>query len=161
MGFNHVHLSQYLNKTRFITLSTVKNGNPALRTMAAFAAEGISPVFSTHRDTDKVRQIEENPHVSILFQHENQHLRTFVNITISGIARRVDDRDDQERIIALIGARNLRYQERAARGELIEHLFYRVEPVEIKILDFARSPSPQGVQLVRLSGGKEKAARAA
>ena len=157
MSLEQERISSYLNNTRFIVLATVNEGKPAVRTMAAFAVEGFSPVFSTHRDTDKVRQLAENPYVSILFEHEKQNLRTFVNITISGIARRIDDSNDQERIIGLIGARNLRYQERAARGDLVEQVFYRVEPLEIKIIDFKKSPSPHGVQRIRLAGGNETA----
>jgi nitroimidazol reductase NimA-like FMN-containing flavoprotein (pyridoxamine 5'-phosphate oxidase superfamily) len=157
MAFNHARITDYLNKTRFIVLATVRDGRPALRTMAAFATEGFSPVFSTHRNTDKVSQIEANPHVSLLFEHENQSLRTFVNVTISGVARRVDEEREKERITALIGARNPRYLERAARGDLVEQVFYRVEPEEMTILDFSKSPSPEGVHRIRFTAAHETA----
>ncbi|HEY6839521.1 MAG TPA: pyridoxamine 5'-phosphate oxidase family protein [Geobacteraceae bacterium] len=155
MTLDNARISSYLNATRFMVLATVADGKPALRTMAAFAAEGIAPVFSTHKDTDKVRHIEANPYVSILFEHEKQNLRTFINMTVSGIAVRIDDKASQEHIIRLIGARNLRYQERAARGDLVEQVFYRVEPIEIKIIDFRKSPSPAGVELIRFLGQAE------
>jgi len=154
MSFNNGKITAYLSKTRLIVLATVKDGKPALRNMAAFAADGTSPVFSTHKDTDKVRQMEANPHVSILFVHEKQRLRSVINITIDGIAHRVDDKDGQERIISLIGARNELYRNRAAMGNLAEQVFYRVEPIEIKIIDFGKSPSPRGVQLIRMDNVK-------
>ncbi|HEY6008648.1 MAG TPA: pyridoxamine 5'-phosphate oxidase family protein [Geobacteraceae bacterium] len=160
MSNDHAWIAEYLGKTRFIVLATVNDGRPAVRTIAAFAADGLAPVFSTHKDTDKVRQLTENPHVSILFEHENQNLRSFVNITISGIARRVESELERERVIALIGARNLRYQERAARGDLVEQVFYRVEPHELTILDFKKSPSPQGVERISFRS-KRDTARAA
>lgn len=157
MSFDNKLISEYMNKTRLIVLATVSDGKPVLRTIAAFAADGISPVFSTHKGTDKVWQIDANHHVSILFEHENQSLRTFVNITISGIARRVDRLQERERIITLIGTRNLRYRERELRGELIEQILYRVEPHEIKIMDFRKSPSPQGIQKITIGGAHETA----
>jgi pyridoxamine 5'-phosphate oxidase len=150
MNYDNTQISEYLNKTRLIVLATVCDGRPVLRTMAAFAADGISPVFSTHKDTDKVWQIDANPHVSILFEHENQSLRTFVNISISGVARRVDRQQEREQIITLIGTRNLRYHERELRRELIEQILYRVEPHEIKIIDFTKSPSPEGIQKINI-----------
>jgi nitroimidazol reductase NimA-like FMN-containing flavoprotein (pyridoxamine 5'-phosphate oxidase superfamily) len=150
MNYDNTQISEYLNKTRLIVLATVCDGRPVLRTLAAFAADGISPVFSTHKDTDKVWQIDANPHVSILFEHEHQSLRTFVNITISGIARRVDRQQERERIITLIGTRNLRYHERELRGELIEQILYRVDPHEIKVIDFRKSPSPEGIQKINV-----------
>jgi nitroimidazol reductase NimA-like FMN-containing flavoprotein (pyridoxamine 5'-phosphate oxidase superfamily) len=157
MSLDNKQISEYLNKTRLIVLATISDGRPVLRTMAAFAADGVSPVFSTHKGTDKVWQIDVNPHVSILFEHENQSLRTFVNITISGIARRVDQQQERERIVSLIGTKNLRYRERELRGELVEHILYRVEPQEIKIMDFRKSPGPQGIQKITLFGACETA----
>jgi nitroimidazol reductase NimA-like FMN-containing flavoprotein (pyridoxamine 5'-phosphate oxidase superfamily) len=157
MSLENKQISEYLNKTRLIVLATISDGRPVLRTMAAFAADGISPVFSTHKGTDKVWQIDANPHVSILFEHENQSLRTFVNITISGIARRIDSQQEREQIITLIGTKNLRYRERELRGELVEQLLYRVEPHEIKIMDFRKSPSPQGIQKITICGAYETA----
>lgn len=157
MNYDNTQISEYLNKTRLIVLATVCDGRPVLRTMAAFAADGISPVFSTHKDTDKVWQIDANPHVSILFEHEHQSLRTFVNITISGIARRVDRQQERERIITLIGTRNLRYHERELRGELIEQILYRVDPHEIKVIDFRKSPSPEGIQKINVFDLRETA----
>jgi nitroimidazol reductase NimA-like FMN-containing flavoprotein (pyridoxamine 5'-phosphate oxidase superfamily) len=160
MSYDHAWIAEYMRKTRFIVLATVNGGRPAVRTIAAFAADGLAPVFSTHKDTDKVSQLAANPHVSILFEHENQNLRSFVNMTVSGIAHRVDDERERDRIIGLIGARNLRYQERAARGDLVEQVFYRVEPLEMSILDFKKSPSPQGVERITF-GRSARTARAA
>jgi hypothetical protein len=39
-------------------------------------------------------------------------------------------------------------------GNLAEQVFYRVEPIEIKIIDFGKSPSPRGVQLIRMDNVK-------
>ncbi len=155
MSYERERIMEYLEKTRFIVLGTVWQGKPELRTIASFGMEGFCPVFSTHKATSKARQMRVNPHVSLLFEHENQKLRTFVNITISGIARRVDDSSDQKRIIEIIGARSPGFLDRAARGDLVEQVFFRVEPVELKILDFSISPSPEGVRRIRFEEWKD------
>lgn len=141
-------LVRYLERTRLIILGTVLDGSPSVRTMASFATEGFTTFFSTHKDTGKVRQIELNPQVAVLFQHEKQKLDSFCNITISGIARRVEEEGERQRVIELIGARSTCYLERARRGDLVEHLFYRVEPLELKVLDFRISPGPEGARIL-------------
>ena len=161
MSFNSEQIKKYLDKTQFIVLGTVWDGKPELRTMSSFAMEEFTTVFSTHKATLKVCQILANPQVSILFQHENQKLRSFVNITISGIAKKVEDSSGQQRIISLIGERNPRYLHRMQRGTLEGQVFFKVEPIEMKILDFGISPSPDGVKRLSFNGKEAETTRAA
>lgn len=150
MSFDRQRIANYINKTRFIVLATVRDGRPALRTIAGFAVDGLNIYFSTHHATDKVRQLEENPAASVLFEHENQSLRTFYNVTIAGTAERVTDQAEIDRIISLIGARSPRYQERAARGDLVEQAFFRIRAEEVTVLDFGISPGHDGMQRFRI-----------
>ncbi|WP_051459458.1 pyridoxamine 5'-phosphate oxidase family protein [Paenibacillus zanthoxyli] len=53
---------KYLNDTRFVVLATVNNDqSPVLRSLASFAANGYTIYFSTHKNSKKVDQIQENP----------------------------------------------------------------------------------------------------
>jgi len=79
MSIDNDQISTYLNKTKFIILATVnKEQTPVLRAIGSFAVDGLTAYFSASKSTAKVEQIESNPKVSILFQHKNQELSSFL-----------------------------------------------------------------------------------
>jgi Uncharacterized stress protein (general stress protein 26) len=139
----------YLNQTKYVTLATVSQEKvPALRALGAFAADGYSVYFNTQNHTEKIRHIEENPHVSLFFQHENQELANFVNVTITGKAVPLTTDEEIKEAVNVIGQRNVRFKERIAENGLGNSLLYRVEPTEVKVLDFKKGIGPNAIEIV-------------
>lgn len=148
MSIDKDQISTYLNKTKFIILATVnKEQSPVQRTLGSFAVDGLTAYFSTHKSTAKVEQIEANPKVSIVFQHESQELSSFINVSLTGKANKLEEKEDIDKAIQLIGNRNPRFKERAGRDELNDNVFFQVNPQEIKVLDFSKGAGPQAIQL--------------
>ncbi len=141
-------IENYINSTKYTVLGTVKDDIPVTRTIGAFANDGLTVYFSTNKNTEKVKHIGKNPHVSLLFQQEGQELKSFKNVSIIGRAIQVLEKNEQEKAIALIGSRNPRFKERVANGEVKDSTFFRVEPIEVKFIDFSKGIGADSVQVV-------------
>jgi nitroimidazol reductase NimA-like FMN-containing flavoprotein (pyridoxamine 5'-phosphate oxidase superfamily)/MFS family permease len=151
MALDRQQIPQYLDATRFIILSTVDGGNvPATRTLASFAADGLTVYFSTGKGSDKVGQIGANANVSILFQHEKQELPAFANVEIRGVAEVLGEGEERTRAIQLIARRNPRFKERAEKGELTGSALVRVTPKKVKVVDFSRGYGPAAVASIEV-----------
>lgn len=144
-------VKEYIRKTKWAVLSTVTQDNiPALRTMGSFVNDGLHIYFSTGKDSAKVAQIESNPFVTLLFQHEGQELATFINVTYTGKAKRLSSEQELARAIALLSERSPRFKERAEKGQLGETAIFKVEPSRIKYLDYSRGIGPAAVEEVEI-----------
>lgn len=142
------NIEKYINSTQYIVLGTVKNNIPILRTMGAFANDGFIVYFSTNKNTEKVSHIGKNPYVSLLFQQEGQEIRSFKNVSITGRATQLLEKNEREKAITLIGNRNPRFKERAEKGEVKDTALFRVEPIEVKFLDFSKGIGADSAQVV-------------
>lgn len=146
MALERQQIPQYLHETRLIILSTVdETFGPATRTLASFGIDDLTVYFSTSRSSRKVRHIEVNRHVSLLFQHDGQELASFRNVEIRGEAELVSDERERARAIQLIGARNPRFKERAEKGELGDSAVFRVKPRSVNVVDLSRGRGPAAV----------------
>jgi len=151
MSINTNSLHEYLNQTKFIVLATTSNGQvPTVRTLASFAVDELTTYFSTGKQTDKVQQIKSNPQVSILFQHENQEISSFYNATIAGKATEITAETERQKAINLLSNRSPKFKERVEKGEIANNTFFRIDPQEIKILDFSKGVGPSAVEFIRI-----------
>jgi len=142
---------EYIKQTQWATLATVReDGAPVLRTMGSFAPEGVNVFFSTSRKARKVQHIAKNDLVNFFFQHENQKLETFINVSIIGRAEEVTDGSEYQIAIQLLSARNPRFKARLERGELKDIALFLIHTTEIKYLDYAKGAGPAAVQEIIL-----------
>jgi pyridoxamine 5'-phosphate oxidase len=137
---------EYIGKTQFAVLATVGGGVPYLRSIASFANDGFTIYFSTGKTTDKVEQINQNPNVSILFQHEGQVIPSFKNVSVTGTAKIVSCAEGRQKAIELLSARSPRFKERAEKGQLEDTTIFAVEPKTVKALDFSKGMGPAAVE---------------
>lgn len=149
MSTSKEKINEYLNKTRFVVLATVDGeGAPFVRSLGSFAADGATTYFSTGGSSAKVGHIQANPQVSLFFQHEDQQLPSFYNVAVRGVARLVTDEAEIGRAVAVLSGRNPSFKERLEKGLLANNVFFRVDPEEIKIVDFSRGSGPAAVKLI-------------
>lgn len=152
MAISKEKLVEYINETKSVVLATVtKSQSPEVRSLGSFGTQkDLVTYFSTQQATEKVSQIAENPQVTILFQHEDQEIQKFINVTLSGKAIRIEGQEDINKAIEVIGKRNPRFLERFKKGELKENAFFKVLPYEAKVLDFSQGIGAQAVQKIQL-----------
>ena len=137
----------YIGKTKFAVLATIGEDNaPKLRTIASFANDELKIYFSTGKSTAKVKQIKENPEVTLLFQHEGQQLAEFRNIILTGTAKILDGEEEFEKAVNLLGARSQRFKERVEQGQLEDTLIFVIEPKKVKSLDFSKGIGPNAIE---------------
>lgn len=144
-------IQNYLQETRYIVLATVnEQGAPAVRTLGSFVAEGLNVYFSTGTSTTKVEQISANPQVAVLFQQENQEIKSFVNVTISGNAKELIGDTERSKAISLLAGKSLRFKERAEKGQLEGTSLFRIDPDEIKVVNLGKGLGDKAIEIIKI-----------
>lgn len=137
-------IKNYLKATNTIELATVNEDNqPVIRTLGGFVVDDFTTYFLTAKKAEKVKQIENNNNVAILFQHENQVIPNFVNITINGIAENIKDIEEFNRAAQLIKARKPHLNISQENNSI-----YKVVPQRAKILDFTKENIEERIKLI-------------
>lgn len=128
----------YLKNSKTIVLATVDQSNlPDLRTIGGYNFDGYIFYFATSNTSTKVEQLQNNEHVAILAQHENQSLPNYSNITIYGTAKKLYCVEyEQGRAKILERRPNAVYEEESKN-------IYKVVPEQIKILDLSKKSNDQ------------------
>ncbi len=126
---------------RFVSLATVSEDGPVVRSIGSWAIRGTTLYFSTSRGSSKVGQLARDPRVSVQLLAEGQELPKLRNLVVSGTARLLDG-DERAVAIAAIGARSPRFKERADKGQLGDSAIYAVRVSQAKVLDFSKGTGP-------------------
>ncbi|MEQ8155039.1 MAG: pyridoxamine 5'-phosphate oxidase family protein [Clostridiaceae bacterium] len=147
MSYSKIFIEDYLNGSKTIVLATVdEESRPVVRTLGGFAAKGFVTFFATAKGSDKVKHIEKNANVSLLFQHENQEISKFLNISVKGLAEVISDEKEFEDIHKQLLNRNPRLK--AVTKET--HNIYKVSAKEITILDFSKKSLEERKNIINL-----------
>ncbi len=146
----HQKIHDYIAATRWATLATVRDGTkPVLRAMGSFVPDnGLNVYYSTAKTADKVKDVEKNGWVNFFFQHEGQELQTFKNVALIGIAHEVKEGEEHKKAVDLLSARNPRFKARVEKGELKDIGIFKIEPKEIKYLDYAKGFGKAGIEVL-------------
>ncbi len=128
----------YLKNSTTIVLTTVDHDNlPDIRTIGGYNFDGYILYFATSNTSEKVKQLQNNYHVTILVQHENQTLPNYRNITIYGSVKRLSGPEYAEGRTKLLEKRPDAVYEEESRS------IYKVIPEKIKILDLSKKENEQ------------------
>lgn len=128
-------IEDYLKTSKSLVLGTVdKDGNPQIRHLGGYGVDGIQVYISTSKESDKVKQIAQNPNVAAIFHHEGQTPPNLKNITLYGKAKLLTG-DEFIKAIDIIKARRPQANVNPETNNI-----YRIETEEVKILDFAQGP---------------------
>lgn len=121
----------------FATVCTV-TGNPRIRSVGGYGISGNDFYLNTAKDSAKVRQIQKNPGVTILFQHEGQ--ASPKNVTFFGNAEILSDSDAEK------AKEIIRFRRPQAVFDDTK-VIVRVKVEKIKILDFQAEPKVQEIEI--------------
>lgn len=145
MSVNNEQIKNYLNESKALILATVNNsGEPDIRTLGGYGVSEFEIYFATARESNKVKQLDNNHEVAILFQHENQVIPDFLNITLYGEAVLTEG----EGFSAGKEIISKRRPQIAATEET--HNIYRVKTKKIKVLDFKASNPGERIYTITL-----------
>ncbi|MFZ2948505.1 MAG: pyridoxamine 5'-phosphate oxidase family protein [Desulfuromonadaceae bacterium] len=129
----------YIDKTRFAVLAYVRHdGTPLLRSIGSFVPNGLSLYFTTRKDAAKVKEISDRKRISFFFEHEGQELSAWKNLLLVGDAVKIDSGSDFDDAVQLLSARNPRFKDRVAKGELPSTQIFRLNTEEIEFLDYGK-----------------------
>ncbi|WP_310603101.1 pyridoxamine 5'-phosphate oxidase family protein [Anaerosporobacter sp.] len=132
MSIDNQEISKYITESQSIVLTTVdEEGNPDIRAIGGFQFEDNALYFGTGKDTNKVKQLEHNPNVTILVQHEGQKMPNFKNVTIYGKAYPVKE-DEFQGAVDIIKKRRPQLNLDGSK----QHV-YKVIAEKLKIVDFS------------------------
>ena len=141
MSINEANIQEYLSNSKTLVLATINsNSEPILRTIGGFGIKDNVIYFATAKGSEKTKQLEKNPQVSLLFQHENQDLATFTNVAVNGTVKNHESLEDFNKALSIILAR--RPQSKASYET---HYIYSVKPSLVKILDFSKEKPEEKV----------------
>lgn len=129
------------SSVRFVSLATISNDGPVVRSIGAWAISGSTLYFSTSRSSDKVTQLAADPRVSVQLLAEGQELPKLRNLVLNGAAKLLDG-EERATAIAVIGARSPRFKERADKGQLGDSAIYAVKSTKVKLVDFSKGAGP-------------------
>ena len=130
MSLTLKEIQDYVYENKSLVLATVcPKGRPHLRHIGGYTIDGTDIYFNTAKGTAKTVDIEAQPRVALLFQHEGQQVPK--NITFYGEAAPLD-KDEAAKALELIKKRRpqVQYNEET-------NVIYKVTVDRIKILDFA------------------------
>ena len=124
-------------RVRFASLATISDDGPVVRSVGSWAIRGTTVFFSTSRSSAKVEQLAKDARISVQLLAENQEVASLRNFVLNGIADVVEGQAREE-AVAAIAARNPRFKERAAKGQLGDSVVYAVKAKQVKVLDFSK-----------------------
>jgi nitroimidazol reductase NimA-like FMN-containing flavoprotein (pyridoxamine 5'-phosphate oxidase superfamily) len=146
MAVTEEKIKEYLKMDQTIILATIDTeGIPDIRTLGGYGISDYVIYFATLKDSNKVKQLENNSYVAVFIQHENQFIAKFFNVTIYGKARLVDNEKEFETGKALITSRkpSLKIHEDT-------HYIFKILPEKIKALDFSEQNLNERVTVFKL-----------
>lgn len=132
----------YIESSQLGILATVGEDKvPQLRVIRGFANDGVNIYFTTNKDTQKVKEINANPNVTLFFQNEGQDFGSFTNVSITGIAKVIEKKEEINKAVDAISVRYSKLKKIAENNELNSSgtLIYKVKTKVIKFLDREKS----------------------
>ncbi|MDF2800557.1 MAG: pyridoxamine 5-phosphate oxidase-related FMN-binding [Anaerocolumna sp.] len=145
MAVSEDKIKEYLRMSHTIILATTDlEGLPDIRTIGGFGVTGYEIYFSTSNKSNKVIQIEKNNEVAVFFQHENQFISKYFNVTVYGHAELLTHKADINNAKEIILTRN-----GGLKIAKDTHNIYKVLPKRIKILDFAEKNANERTHVIQ------------
>ncbi len=145
MSINNEEIKAYLQNSKTLYLATVNEaGEPDIRTLGGYGISDFEVYFATAKDSNKVKQLKSKNEVAVLFQHENQTIPEFINVTLYGKAILTVGED-------FITGKQTILERRPQLSAVIEsHNIYRLRTERIKVLDFKASAPNDRVHTINL-----------
>jgi nitroimidazol reductase NimA-like FMN-containing flavoprotein (pyridoxamine 5'-phosphate oxidase superfamily) len=126
-------IKDYLANHEHLNLGTVtKEGKPMVHTLA-YASEGATVYFMTHRESRKTKNMSNNPAVAYTVDQDDYENWTKIRgVQAMGKAKRVDEKEESERAMGML---KTKFPQMANLPPNPNMVVFKVEPTEIYYLD--------------------------
>ncbi len=146
MSASEEKIKEYLKANQRIVLATVdKEGSPDVRILGGYGISGYTIYFSTSKSSNKNTQIDSNNNIAVLFQHDNQFISKYFNVTIYGDAQLLDSNKEFEKGREVILNKNPNI-----KITVETHNIYKIVPKKLKVLDFGESDIQDRTTIIQL-----------
>jgi pyridoxamine 5'-phosphate oxidase len=148
---NQTEIQNYILESKYALLTYVRGDlTPISRTIGSFASDGVTLFFSTSKESQKVKEIEQNKRISFYFEHDNQLAESWKSVLLIGDAEQVSaDSADYDQAIERLGAKSPRFRERIAKGDLGSAAIFRIHTRELEYLDRTKGKGPASKIVVK------------
>lgn len=133
---------RYIEQSKLGWLITVgKDKRPYIRPMGAFFNEGLDLYFLTSKETEKVKQINENSTVTFYFENPEQPYDSFKSVAVSGEAIEVlEENDEFKKAVEGISIRYPIIKENVENGNIKASSIYKIKANFVKTADYTKLP---------------------
>ena len=139
---NEIH--DYLVENKSLVLATAGlDGSPQVRHIGGYQVRDLDIFFLTTAGTEKTKEIEKNPQVAALFQHEGQAVPK--NITVYGKAGRLTGKEADD------GAKLIQQRRPQLVYDPKINEIYKIEAETVKLLDFGRENKQEIIRVSELA----------
>lgn len=146
MSASEEKIKEYLKSNQRIILATTdKEGSPDIRILGGYGLEGYTVYFSTSKTSNKNTQLSENKNTAVLFQHENQFISRYFNVTLYGEAVLLESSAEFEKGKDIIQNKNPN-----VKLTKETHNIYKIVPRKLKVLDFGETTAEERITVLRL-----------
>ncbi len=145
MSINKEEIKAYIKNSKTLSLATVNDaGEPDIRTLGGYGVSDFEIYFATAKESNKVKQLKNINEVAVLFQHENQTIPDFVNVTLYGKAVLTEGED------FITGKQAILERRPQLSVAIASHNIYKLKTERIKVLDFKASNPGDRVHTINL-----------
>jgi nitroimidazol reductase NimA-like FMN-containing flavoprotein (pyridoxamine 5'-phosphate oxidase superfamily) len=130
----------YIESSPFALLVTVGDElKPCLRHIGPLVNIGLDIYFVTRIDSQKVKQIEVNPLITLYFQRSNQTVEEFKSIAVSGKAVRLPDGDEFDDVLEKLGEKSPGYKKYISSEGFKVWAIYKISSKSLECTDLSKS----------------------
>lgn len=146
MAVSEEKIKEYLKSNQRIVLATVNTeGSPDIRILGGYGVDGYTIYFSTTKTSNKNLQLNENKNTAVLFQHDNQFISKYFNVTIYGEAVLLGNDLEFEK-----GRDSILNKNPNIKITTKTHNIYKIIPKNLKVLDFGEANTEDRVTLIQV-----------
>lgn len=145
MSASEEKIKDYLKANQRIVLATVDTeGSPDIRILGGYGVSGYTIYFSTVKTSNKNLQLSGNKNTAVLFQHDNQFISKYFNVTIYGEAVLIENGQEFEKGQDIIQNKNPN-----AKISKETHNIYKIIPRKLKVLDFGEPKAEERIKIIQ------------
>ncbi len=134
------HIIDFISQVEYSELITVEGNVPHIRPMV-YVNQGLTIYMASKRNTSKVQQVKNNPHVSVIIIksfHEAEHTK---EVVIEGMAVLVTEEQERNWVFDAFKKKPLTFQEWTESGSTEEYEVITITPGLLKYFDYAQGES--------------------
>ena len=130
----------YIEKSPYALLVTVDEGNkPCVREIGPFVNNGLDIYFVTRLDSQKVKHIDVNPHVTLYFPNTNQEVKKFRSIAITGKAARVPEGNEFNGVLEKLEQKSPGYRKYISKEGFTVWTVFKITAKSLQSTDYSKS----------------------